>query len=63
MRLTPLIWLWRGDPEGLERAKHADDRADDDLATSRRNGQAATRLLIENHLTERFFKEMRERFT
>lgn len=56
-----LHWWLNHDPEGLERAKQADEQAGVDLAQARRNGSRATRLMITNHLNERFIKEMREK--
>jgi len=56
-----LRWWWHGDPEGLERAKQADQQADQDLHQARHNGRRATQLLVRNSLTERFLKEIKER--
>lgn len=53
--------LWRGDPDGLERAKRAHAEAARKLAESRKNGAAAERLLARNRLTARFFSELERR--
>jgi hypothetical protein len=58
-----LRWLWHRDPEALESARRADRHADIQLARARENGRWAERLLMENHLTRRFFVEMQRRGT
>lgn len=58
-----LHWWLHHDPEGLELAKQADKQAGQDLDEARRNGRRAKQLLIKNHLSERFIREIREKHT
>lgn len=54
-----LHWWLHHDPEGLERAKQADTQARVDLTEARLHGRRARRLLVENHLTDRFIADLR----
>lgn len=49
----------RRDPEALERAKQADAQADVRLAAAKESAAWARRTLAVNHLTERFFADLR----
>lgn len=53
--------LLRGDREGLERARQADHRAAVELEASRNHGRHAARLMLRNHLTDHFLREMQRR--
>lgn len=56
-----LWWLLRREPESLERARRASHWAGVELQRAQENARGADRLLMENHLTQRFFTEMRRR--
>jgi hypothetical protein len=53
--------LWRGDPEAVERARQANVHASLQWARARRSERAAVQLMLHNHLTERFLRDMQRR--
>lgn len=56
------FWRWlRGDPEAVERARKASVYAGVQWARAQESERDAVSLLLENHLTRRFFHEMKRR--
>lgn len=53
-----LSW-WKRDSEGLKRAKEADEKAEQQREAAKKSSAWAMRTLAVNHLTERFYADLR----